>query len=100
MSGTRMVRLAALVLGALLLGGGRGQAESFFHKTDCPKPSYSPLHYWVPSLYRANACIHGPKLSMYAPDRAPGLPARVQVIRFPCPAADPATFYSNRDCGR
>lgn len=67
------------------------------HRTDCPKPSYSPAHYWTPSLFRINACIHGPRVDLYAPDRVPGIPPRYQIQPFPCPATDPATIYQGRE---
>jgi hypothetical protein len=98
MNGTRGGRLAGLVLGALLLAAGEGHAGPWFgwHKADCPRPSYSPCHYWTPSLYRVNACLHGPHLSVYPPDRAPGLAPSYLINRYPCPVTDPTTFYENR----
>jgi hypothetical protein len=93
--GGKLVLLAvATVLGA----SAQARAGLFdFHKAGCPKPSYSPLHYWTPSLCRAGAIIfHHPRESLYAPDRAPGIPARSQVIRYPCPQVDPTMLYPNR----
>jgi hypothetical protein len=59
----------------------------------CPAPSYSPVHYWLPSLHRVNACLHGPYAPTYAPDRFPGIPPTYLITRFPCPGVDPAALY-------
>ena len=57
---------------------------------DCPAPSYSPLHYWAPNLYRLHA--HHPHGSeAFAPSPScPDMPARYHIIRYPCPTIDPA----------
>jgi hypothetical protein len=59
---------------------------------DCPPSSYSPCHYWTPAAYRVYAACHGPKLGIYAPDRFPGIPPRVVLTTYPCPAAPPSEF--------
>jgi hypothetical protein len=91
--------LMALVFGTVLMTAGDGYAGPLlgWHKADCPRPSYSPFHYWTPSLYRANAYFHGPHLGMYAPNREPGIPPRYQINSYPCPAVDPATLYRARE---
>jgi len=69
------------------------------HKADCPKSSYSPLHYWNPTLYRLRACVKTPTISNYASDRYPELPNPYQITPFPCPAAPPAALYGHHKAG-
>ena len=32
---------------------------------DCPRGEYSPLHYWVPGLYKVRANVHPADLDQY-----------------------------------
>jgi hypothetical protein len=57
---------------------------------DCQRPSYSPLRYWAPGPARVSDCVHGPRLSSYAPDTHPDIPPTYTVLKFPCQPADPA----------
>ncbi|MBI1917476.1 MAG: hypothetical protein HYS12_22480 [Planctomycetes bacterium] len=95
----RRLMVAALVLVAGLVpastahGGPLLDCLGIGH---CPPPSYSPFRYWAPRLARVNDCIHGPRLSVYAPDRHPEIPPTFVVLPFPCPAADPAATIIER----
>ncbi len=59
------------------------------HHDDCPRPSYSCLHYWAPALYRARNYCHPPQVGMHAPDRCLGVSPNYEIIKFPCPAVPP-----------
>jgi hypothetical protein len=48
---------------------------------DCPKGSYSPLHYWTPEVYRIVYCCHRAHLDEYPP----GLPVPVGFTLHPNP---------------
>lgn len=92
----RLLLMISLVLSLNTLG--KAQAGPIWDwmcgcGDDCPKSSYSCLHFWAPSLSRANDCIHGPKIDVYAPDRHPEVEPGVTVLRYHCPPAAPiATF--------
>jgi hypothetical protein len=58
--------------------------------------SYSPARFWTPTLARIHDYFHGPKISVYPPDRHPDLPPTFSNIRFPCPAADAASTLIER----
>jgi hypothetical protein len=98
MNTARKVLLAALLLAGL---AAPARADSLLgehlrrHK-NCPKPSYSPVHYWAPTLVRVRAHFHGPRVSPYVPDRHPGDPADMAIIKYPCPAVDPAALVGDR----
>jgi hypothetical protein len=91
-----MVRIRWLTVAALVLAAGlvpartahAGALWDWLH--DCPLPSYSPFRYWAPGLARVNDRVHGPKLSVYPPDRHPEVPPTFRILEFRCPAVDPA----------
>jgi hypothetical protein len=86
---------AALLVAVLLPAGARAGGFGsylYYYCSDCPPPSYSPCHYWTPALYRIHACLHGPKVSVYPPDRFPSTPPRYEITPYHCPAADPAAI--------
>jgi hypothetical protein len=58
---------------------------------DCPPSLYSPLHYWAPTLIRVRDCLHQPTVSSYGEIR-PDITPSYQIIRYPCPAVDPAAI--------
>jgi hypothetical protein len=93
----RRLTLAALVVCAGLLptsAASAGPIKDWFCGGDCPAPSYSPFRYWAPRAARVNDDCHGPKLDVYAPDRHPEIPPTYDILRFSCPAVDPAsTLY-------
>jgi hypothetical protein len=61
----------------------------------CPKPSYSPLHYWTPTLYSGASLLNPHPGYLYAQDRHPDVPKNVIRTPFPCPTALPvAVPYS------
>lgn len=99
MQGLRRAGWTGLGLAAWLLLPVAGRAdpvvESAPAREHCPHTSYSPLHYWTPALYRLHACLHGPKAPTYAPDRFPCVPPTYKIIRYPCPAVDPATLVND-----
>jgi len=90
----RICRLtAALVLVAGLLGtstANAGPVISYFFPGIGTDSSYSPIHYWAPRVSKVNADIHGPKLSVYATDRHPEIPASTIILKYPHPPVDPA----------
>jgi hypothetical protein len=58
---------------------------------ECPPPSYSPLHYWAPNLYRLHAHHQCSSEASCAPASYPDLPIHYRIIRYPCPTVDSAT---------
>jgi hypothetical protein len=102
---SRMYRywLVALVLSVgMLLPARAGAGWLLSHRNpDCPASSYSPCHYWTPTLYRLHVACHGPKLNVYAVDRFPDVPINYQITPYPCPAAPPSAIpYGAGDIGR
>ena len=99
-----MIRIRRCLVAALVLVAGLVSARTakagplldWLCCSDCPRPSYSPFRYWTPGLARVHDCIHGPRLSVYAPDRHPEITPTTLVLPFPCPAADPADTIIER----
>jgi len=94
MAGNKSGWAAALVLGLVLLLPCRGNAgplldNLMYRKAHCPPTSYSPCHYWTPTLERVCAHFRG-GVSMYAADLHPDVPPSYRVSTFPCPAVKPA----------
>ena len=86
-------KTGALLGLALAAGLGRpGTAAGEHHH--CPKPSYSPVHYWAPTLYRVYACFHGPQVPLVAPVRCLPVGGNGRIVRYPCPPVDPAHYDS------
>jgi hypothetical protein len=94
-----MVRIHWLSVAALIVFAGLAPARKanagpikdwLCPGGDCPSPSYSPFRYWAPRLARVHDATHGPRLSVYAPDRHPEISPTFTILRFPCPAVDPA----------
>jgi hypothetical protein len=90
------------VLSLAVLAAGRACAEApcedgaVGKHAKCPKPSYSPLHYWVPAVDRCYAFYSGRPLHyIYAPVSYPTVPLHFQSTRYPCPPVPPAVFASN-----
>ena len=92
-----MGRMRRLAVAGLVFAAGfwpvaaarAGLFDWFGHK-DCPKPTYSPFRYWAPRAARAYDAVCGPKLSVHAPVRHPGVQPDFVILRYPCPAAPPA----------
>ncbi len=93
-----MMPIRRLMVVGLVLAAGLAMATSasagpllacFGHRDD-PPPSYSPVRYWAPRVARANDCVHGPRLSVYPPDRHPEIHPDYVIIKYPHPAVDPA----------
>jgi len=87
---------AAFALGVLLLSAPAASAGPIWDWLcgNCPPPEhYSPARYWTPGLARINDYCHGPKISVYAPDRHPEIPPEYQVLSFPCPPVLPAATF-------
>src|SRR5262245_28821986 len=85
----------AAALAAGLLAPAGAWAGNWFRcgpYADCPPPSYSCAHYWTPQLYRVYACLCGPKIGQYPPDRYPGIPPNADVYRFHCPPVAPSVM--------
>jgi hypothetical protein len=80
-----------LVAGFLLPGAATAGPILEWFGCDCPPPEfYSPYRYWTPGLARLHDKCHGPKTNVYPPDRHPEIPITFTILRFPCPAVDPA----------
>jgi hypothetical protein len=85
--------IAALLGAAVLLspaGVRAGPLLDWLGHGDCPKPSYSPLRYWTPGPARVSDCVHGPRLSAYAPNTHPEIPPTFYTLKYPCRAVEPA----------
>jgi hypothetical protein len=91
-----MVRLRRLAVAALVIAAGvvcaptarAGPLWNWLH--GCPQPDYSPVRYWAPAVARAHDEIHGPKISVYPPDRHPEIPPTFEVLPYRCPPVAPA----------
>ena len=90
----RNVTLTALVFAAGLLTANSAAAGPLLNWCglgDNAQPSdYSPFRYWTPALARVHDYFHGPKISVYPPDRHPEIPPTVTILRFSQPAPAPA----------
>jgi hypothetical protein len=88
----RIRRLAALALAAGLAWAGAANAAPVELIVPIPAagPAYSPYRYWTPGVARIYDDIHGPKISVYAPDRHPEIPPSVIILPFRCQGVDPA----------
>jgi hypothetical protein len=91
---TKIHRLTAA--GLLLLAGlvsvntaSAGPLTDFFAPAD-RQTSYSPFRFWAPRAAKAHDDLHGPKLSVEAPDRHPEISPTVTILKFQGPAVDPA----------
>jgi hypothetical protein len=63
---------------------------------NCPPDNYPKEHYWFPILWNWHYRHHcKPTVSVYAPDRHPGVPFGYVIQRFPCLAVEPAAMYPN-----
>ncbi len=91
----------AAIAGAMLVLvlSPRSWADPPSHSVDhhgCPKPSYSPCHYWAPAWYRVGAYLHPPALNLYTSGPPTNAPAPQHVIRFPCPPVSPEELVQTR----
>jgi len=89
---SRVLRLIVVAVGVTVgsAAGNSAFAGGIWFGNDGQPSSYSPLRFWAPQLGRLNDHIHGPKLSVYPPDRHPENPATVMVLKYPCRTAYPA----------
>jgi hypothetical protein len=55
--------------------------------------TYSPWHYWAPTLYRLRNERKAPLTYIHAPDRYPWVPNPVLIITYPQPAIPPGELY-------
>ncbi len=93
MVGLRRLTLAALVLAAGLVPVGPtngGPVKDWFFPADGASPEYSSFRYWTPGLAHLHDDVHGPKISVYPPDRHPEIPSTMTILMFKCPCIDPA----------
>jgi hypothetical protein len=93
----RLCRVGVVGVG-LLLPATAG-AWPFFdgtHPKKCPKPSYSPLYYWVPACDRFYAFHCRPRMKYIFPkDYYPELPIYFVPIPYRCVPVPPEIFTSN-----
>jgi hypothetical protein len=91
----------ALALGLGLPGAAAADSKPIFSSGKvhgCPAPSYSAFHYWTPSFYRIRGYLNPhPQPSPYPPERHPDVSPSFQILRFPCPAAEPSAQYPRFD---
>jgi len=59
-------------------------------KPDCPRPSYSPLNYWTPTLVRWYNRHQGGVQEFYTPTSYPEITGSTRLDRYPCPGVEPA----------
>jgi hypothetical protein len=92
----RLVRMGVLAVPLLLPGAAGAWPYTDGGGKKCPKPSYSPLYYWVPACDRFYA-FHCRRVMAYIfpKDYFPGLPIYFIPIRYKCPPVPPAVFTSN-----
>jgi hypothetical protein len=89
----RWLTVMALVLAAGLASTSTANASPLKDLScdgDCAQPSYSPFRYWAARAARLGDNVRGPRLTVEAPDRHPEIPATFTILKFPCPAVDPA----------
>jgi hypothetical protein len=99
MSARIKVCLAAVVLGVLLLPSGAWAGTIFSGRhvpAECPRPSYSPIHYWAPYLIRVRDHFRSSRLSPVAVDYHPDVPAPQGILKYRCPAIPPAAAAADR----
>jgi hypothetical protein len=68
------------------------------HAAGCPRASYSPVHYWAPTLTRLYWHCHAPSVGVYPPPSC--VPPRYLDVRFPCPPVDPVFLPRNQSLAR
>jgi hypothetical protein len=89
---TSWLTAATFALAAVFLTAPQASAGQLWDWLcgNCPPPAYySPARYWTPGLARLNDYCHGPKISVYAPNRHPEIPVDYTVLTFPCPPVLP-----------
>jgi hypothetical protein len=57
---------------------------------DCPRPSYSKLNYWTPTLVRCYERHQGGLADYYTPTSFPEIGGSTRLIQYPCPGVEPA----------
>jgi hypothetical protein len=96
-----MARVTTIMVTAALLvvwiepHAGAWPYSRHFDPPGCPRPSYSPLHYWTPELVRVHQRFHSPQVPMNAMDLNEGIPAPVDILKYKCPGAPPPCMYLN-----
>jgi hypothetical protein len=91
-----MLRASCAILGmsVFLLSATAGAEPPLRNRCrggDCPRSAYSPLHYWAPTWIRVRDCIRQPSVTSHLEIR-PEIPPTYQIIRYPCPEADPESI--------
>ena len=89
----RRLTLAALLMTAGLVSANRahaGPVEDGLFPAAHADNSYSPWRCWAAALARLSDHFRGPQLSVYATDRHPEIPATFIILRYDCPAVEPA----------
>jgi hypothetical protein len=89
------------MLGILLLSLALpAKAAADTYCDGCPKPCYSPKHYWAPELWRIHSCLFCPKMNTVAPNRHPEIEPTFKADRWKCQPVDPqqssVDFYFKR----
>jgi hypothetical protein len=102
MNGTRGFRRATLVLALALMAAQTASAgpllDALMDKLHgCPPSNYSPLHVLTPDLYYAHECLHGPRVSVYPPNRVPGVQPTFERYCYPCRSVVPSALVAERE---
>jgi hypothetical protein len=62
----------------------------------CPKPSYSPIHYWLPAVDRIRAFYcRRPLVYIYPPEQFPWAPLVFEGVHYRCEPVPPAVYTAN-----
>ena len=93
-----MVRIRRLTVAALVLASGllpasvanAGPIIEWLFPGAGQDNSYSAARYWTPGAARVVDHFHGPRLSVYPPDRHPEIPPGHIFLQYPRPAVDAA----------
>ena len=102
MRGEMRVVLAALVVCGALIAPRSASATGILEKdkdksANCNKGSYPRLTYWIPRLRRLKYCFYPPPIEeAYFSDRYSDIPPSYKIQKFPCPYAEPAALYNDR----
>jgi hypothetical protein len=116
MTGKQAVGWAVLGLALGLLSPRAAQAGPYFgewgfwyHPHDCPRGSYSPLHYWAVDYYKLRAFCSPSYLDQFPPGPYPPVPPTFVYTKYRCPPvspaptapyADPAAYYGRSVTGQ
>jgi hypothetical protein len=102
MNGTRGLRRATLVIALSLMATQTASAgpllDALMDKLHgCPPSNYSPFHVLTPDLYYAHECLHGPRVSVYPPNRFPCTEPTFERYSYRCRSVEPSALVAERE---